>query len=278
MKIASLLAGVAVVALSATAVSAQSLRTVQQGQQARVNNITLGFGALGNVSITAPTLINPTVNIPYGGVLGFGAISNASNLATANNPDANNAAWHGVALSVGNVGTADDSLEATFSLSGTVTPDCAFYTGTSNSLNFDFGQIGVYASDNTGAAAAFTMVAPAAMTFDTNLAGCNTANTITIQKDDVRGLVNSTGSNYDTSVFQANLPYEIAAQYTAANGTGMGIGQTQTLNVGLNADAGSASHGAWKSDMSLRVVIPQAPNALLAGSYDGSFTVTIAAN
>jgi|GEM_PF-284999 len=277
-KSAFLLAGVAALALSATAASAQNVRFVQQGQQTGViaGSVNAG-GSIGNVNISIPTGI--TVDIPYGGFFGLGAISNASNANTANNVNATNSAWHGSALSVGNVGGAGDGSDsATFTLTGNVTEDCAFYTGTSNALAFDFGQIGVYVSDNTGPAAAFTMVAPAVMNFDTNLAGCNTPNKITIQKNDLRGLVNNMGGGYDDAVFQANLPYAVRAQYTAAAGVGTGTGALQTLNVATNADQNSVSHGAWKSNMDLQVTIPQADMALLAGNYSGNFTVTIAAN
>ena len=275
-KSAFLLAGVAVLALSATAASAQTVRTAQKGQQTRV----LGF------NISAPAPVGPvsgyvgtgiTNDVPYPGFWGIGAISNGSNLATANDGSAINPAWHGVALSVGNVGGNGDASDmATFTLSGEVTKDCALYTGTSQSLAFDFGQIGVYVSDNTGPAAAFTMVAPAALNFDTNLAGCNTPNSIKIQKTDLRGLVNNNGGGYDSNVFQANLPYSVTAKYTAASGTGIGTGSLQTLTVGTNADQNTAQHGAWKSNLDLEVVIPQAQRALLAGEYEGEFSVTIA--
>lgn len=280
-KSAFLLAGVAALALSATAASAQTIRVVQQGQQTAVVSGTIPFAApIGNVNVSAVNPLVGTVNVPFGGIPFLAApISNAQNSATANNAGATNPAWHGIAVSVGNVGGNGDNADgATFTLTGNVTEDCAFYTGTSNALAFDFGQIGVYVSDNTGPAAAFTMVAPAVMNFDTNLAGCNTPNKITIQKNDLRGLVNNLGGGYDDAVFQANLPYAVRAQYTAAAGVGTGTGALQTLNVATNADQNSVSHGAWKSNMDLQVTIPQADMALLAGNYSGNFTVTIAAN
>nr|WP_312449165.1 hypothetical protein [Brevundimonas naejangsanensis] len=263
-KSAFLLAGVAVLALSATTASAQAIGGFSKGQY--TNNATF-------LGVVVPA---NTVNVPSGSLP---SIQTAANIARANNGDAAESAWHAVGISFGNVGgDGDGSDGATFTLTGNVTEDCAFYTGTSNALAFDFGQIGVYVSDNTGPAAAFTMVAPAVMNFDTNLAGCNTPNKITIQKNDLRGLVNNMGGGYDDAVFQANLPYAVRAQYTAAAGVGTGTGALQTLNVATNADQGSAVHGAWKSNMDLQVTIPQADLALLAGDYSGNFTVTIAAN
>lgn len=256
-KSAFLLAGVAVLALSATAASAQTVGGFIKGQY-----------------------VDTFFGIPVGtnNVSGLNAAS-TQNAIRANNSQSAVSAWHAVGVSIGNVGGNGDASDgATFSLTGNVTEDCAFYTGTSNALSFDFGQIGVYVSDNTGPAAAFTMVAPASMNFDTNLAGCNTPNQISISKNDIRGLVNVAGGGYDTNVFQANLPYKIDAKYTAANGVASGQGTLQTLTVGTAANAAQASHGAWKSNMDLEVTIPQANLALLAGNYSGNFTVTIAAN
>ena len=261
MKIASLLAGVAVVALSATAVSAQSVSTFSTGQR------TSGTGIPGTSAVLSVTRDVPSF---LGG-------TSAANIARANNPNSSESAWHAVGASVGNIGTAVDEDGATFSMTGNVSTDCAFYTGTSNNLSFDFGQIGVYVSDNTGPAAAFTMVAPAAMNFDTNLAGCNTSNTVSISKNDIRGLVNNSGAGYDSNVFQANLPYIVAATYTAGAVNTVVGGSQQTLTVAANANANQRSHGAWKSNMDIEVTIPQATQALLAGTYSGNFTVTIEA-
>ena len=255
MKIASLLAGVAAVALSATAVSAQSVNTFSFGQT-----------QLGSSTINVP---QPT-NI-------LQAIATAANIANANNGNSLISSWHATGVSVSNNGTASSSDGATFSMSGNVTTDCAFYTGNSSNLSFNFGQIGVYVSDNTGPAAAFTMVAPAAMNFDTNLAGCNTSNTVSISKNDIRGLVNNSGAGYDSNVFQANLPYIVAATYTAGAINTVVGGSQQTLTVAANANANQRSHGAWKSNMDIEVTIPQATQALLAGTYSGNFTVTVAA-
>ena len=59
------------------------------------------------------------------------------------------------------------------------------------------------------------MVDDAEVSIDTNLAGCNTANTVTIAKTDLNGLVNAGASSYDSNVFQANLPYQVTASYVA---------------------------------------------------------------
>ena len=176
-----------------------------------------------------------------------------------------------------NNGTAESSDGATFTLTGTVSTDCAYYSGNNNTETLDFGQIGIYASDNTGPAAAFTMVAPATLSIDTNLAGCNTANTVRIQKNDVRGMVNNDGGGYDSDVFQANLPYSVTASYTAGSPGVAASGSAQSLVVAENADQNSRQHGAWKSAMSLDVLVPTPTKALLAGTYSGDFSVTISA-
>src|SRR5690606_16464488 len=174
-------------------------------------------------------------------------------------------------------GTSSTSDGATFTLQGTVSTDCAYYSGNNNTETLDFGQIGIYASDDTGPAAAFTMVDEATVTIDTNLAGCNTANTVRIAKNDVRGMVNNDGVGYDSNVFQANLPYSVTARYTAGNPGVAVAGTPQTLVVATNSDQASRTHGAWKSAMALDVIVPKADKALLAGTYSGDFTVTISA-
>ena len=258
-KIASLMAGVAVLALTVTAAAAQTapgvVTTVRTGQW------TTGINA-GHTTVNDTGSLDAIQPVANGRPAGY-------------RPDIVSA-WISTTTSTGNEGAAALSDSATFTLAGNVTKDCAFYTGDRSNLTFDFGQIGIRASDDAGLDAAFKMVAPATMNFDTSVAGCNTPNTVTIAKNDIRGLVNNNGGAYDTAVFQANLPYSVAATYTAAVGTA--AGSQQTLTVGTGANAGQATQGAWKSNMDLLVTVPTADRALLAGDYAGNFTVTIAAN
>lgn len=248
MKIVSLLAGVAAVALTAGAASAQD---INKGQ--------------------TQVPIFGTVNVGGGGA-GF---LNRLNANWGNSPISS---WHAVGNAVNNNGTAATSDGASFTMTGVVSTDCAYYSGDNNTETLDFGQIGIYASDNTGPAAAFTMVDDAEVSIDTNLAGCNTANTVTIAKTDLNGLVNAGASSYDSNVFQANLPYEVTARYVAGPvAGGAAPGSPQQLVVATTADQNSRQHGAWKSAMSLDVVIPVPAKALVAGSYAGTFGVTISA-
>jgi hypothetical protein len=181
--------------------------------------------------------------------------------------------------SAGNNGTASNTDGATFTLKGSVTPDCAYYSGSADT-NVDFGAIGIYASDNTGPANAFDMTAPANVQINTNLAGCNTANTVSINKGDIRGMVNNSGVGYDANVFQANLPYNVTATYTAgAVGSTAGVaGAADHIFVANNANAGTATHGAWKSAMLVKINVPVAAKSLLAGNYADTLKVEIKAN
>ncbi|NIJ26505.1 hypothetical protein [Brevundimonas terrae] len=177
-----------------------------------------------------------------------------------------------------NNGTAAGNDGATFTLKGNVTKDCSFYSGSSTNQTLDFGTLGIYASDNTGPAAAFDMVAPANVTVYTNLAGCNTANSVTITKNSANGLINSGNTaGYDSNVFQANLPFSVEAKYTAAAHNSVANGSQQTLSVSSTALSNVANHGAWKSPFSLAVNIPVASKALLAGNYEGTVAVQIQA-
>ena len=246
MKLQALIAGVAVAALA----TAAQAGTVNMGQQ-----------TIGGVTYTVPT----------------GMFTPAQNLANAQNVNSSTSSWHAVGRAYDNNGTASTSDGATFTLKGAVSTDCAYYTGNA-STTIDFGTIGIYASDNTGPANAFDMTAPANVEIDTNLAGCNTSNTVTVSKNDIRGLVNNSGAGYDSNVFQANLPYTVTGSYTAgAVGSTAAATQGNWISLGANANSTSASHGAWKSAMSLDVNIPVPSKSLLAGNYEGQLTVAIQA-
>lgn len=246
MKLNALLLGAAALALA----TAANAGTVNMGQQ-----------TIGGVTYTVPTSM----------------FTPAQNLANAQDVNSSTSSWHVVGRSYDNNGTASNNAGATFTLKGAVSTDCAYYTGNA-STTIDFGTIGIYASDNTGPANAFDMTAPANVSIDTNLAGCNTSNTVTVSKNDIRGLVNNSGAGYDSNVFQANLPYSVTGSYTAgAVGSAAAATNGNWINLGLNANSTQASHGAWKSAMSLDVNIPVPSKSLLAGAYEGQLTVNIAA-
>ena len=252
MKIATLLAGVAAVALTASAASAD---TINRGQ----------FGGNGPLA----------VNVQGGTFLGdIAAGLNRINAQSSGSPIS---AWHAFGGSQGDNGTAANNDGATFTLKGVVSTDCAYYSGSSNSQTIDFGTIGIFASDNTGPAAAFDMTAPANVTIDSNLAGCNTSNTVTLSKSDIRGLVNNSAAGYDTNVFQANLPFSVTANYTAGAVGVAGAASPTSLVLTAASNSVSAQHGAWKSAMALNVNIPVPSKSLLAGAYEGDLTVNIAA-
>lgn len=261
MKIVTLLAGVAAIALTASAASAD---TINRGEF-RVQLPTLPVGWLFNGDYSAPANV--------GGV----SLDLGLNRANAKNGGSQVSSWHAFGGSQGDNGTAEGSDGATFTLKGAVSTDCAYYSGSSNSQTIDFGTIGIYASDNTGPAAAFDMTAPANVTIDSNLAGCNTSNTVTLSKSDIRGLVNNSSAGYDTNVFQANLPFSVTANYTAGAVGVAGAASPTSLVLPEASNSVSAQHGAWKSAMALNVNIPVPSKSLLAGAYQGDLTVNIAA-
>lgn len=267
MQVSKLLAGAAV--LSMVAGVAHAGPSIYQGSYT--------VGAVPGVTVSA--------NKNFSGSLGQN-IANAIALGTLVGVDAANPSVTSgtslITISGGagdNNGAVANSDGATFTLKGKVSTDCAYYSGNVDST-IDFGTIGIYASDNTGPANAFDMTAPANVTIDTNLAGCNTANTVSISKGDIRGMVNNSSAGYDSNVFQANLPYNVTATYTAgAPGSTAGVaGASDQIVVADNANAGQKSHGAWKSAMQVKVNVPVAQKALLAGDYSDTLKVEIKAN
>jgi hypothetical protein len=248
MKLVNLLAGVAVAAMMTTAASADPIF--------KATTLT----GLGTFTVTNPASL--------GGILA---------IANVNNPNSALSTAVVAGLSVGNTGTASLTDGETFTLKGKVTPDCTYYSGAPVSA-IDFGTIGINASSLTGPNLAFDMVAPAAVSIQTNMAGCNTSNSVTLTKNNINGLVNSTNAGgYDTNVFQANLPYSAQASYVAAASGVVGAGAPVSWTVAENSIGGTATHGAWKSAMDINVVIPVPPKALLAGDYQGTLQVTLLA-
>lgn len=178
-----------------------------------------------------------------------------------------------------NVGNATGTDGATFSLKGNVSAHCVFYTGSNSNLNFNFGQIGIYASEDHGPALAFDQVAGAKLEFRTNLAGCNTKNKVSLSRSQA-GLKTTPNFGYDADQFTTEIPYSVKAEFKAG---GAGQGQTNaTLGTKLtlvNNQSGSVSDtfGAWKSPLQLTVDLGTAQKSLVAGDYTGSFTIQIQA-
>lgn len=179
----------------------------------------------------------------------------------------------------GNVGTASASETADFTITGTVSQACVL--GAGGDLNdVNFGTIGIYADATSTVENVFTSVGPANGHTRTNLAGCNTANTMTVRKTNgVDGLKNTGNTGgYDSNVFQANIPYSIAAAYTAgAVGTLVPQTSISQFSVSTTEDQDSKANAAWKSGASFRIDISDPTKALIAGTYSDTVTVELAA-
>lgn len=254
MKIASILAGVAVAALSASAASAE-IKTYGQ--------YTVGAAApVGPINAGAP-----------------GAQYNAGvnrNNASGVTPIANVSAWAVNSNSGDMRGTASTGDGATFTLQGSVSPSCIFYSGDNTTQTLDFGTIGIWADENAGPNNAFRMSGQAYFNIDTNLAGCNTANTVTLSKTHMTNASAAT-AGYDTNVFTNQLRFTANAKYTAgAKGVADNAAET-SLFLSREELTKPAEHGAWKSRMNIYVLVGQPDKALVAGDYVGSVSVQLQA-
>lgn len=268
MKLASVLAGATAVALALTATAASAGPAVYRG------------GVTGTVQITPPVVIN----LPFGGSFtipgtSFSGSSNDSTIvgiADALNPGINSSVALFTMESAGfanNTAATTLSNGATFSLTGNVTPDCAYYTG-GTTTSVDFGQIGINTSDNNPDAA-FEMVGnDRTLDISSNLAGCNTKNTVTFTKTD---LSTNAAAGFDAAQFTNVIPVELAANYTAGV-----VGATNNAglqNVSLTQAGNQAvanTYGAWKSPLNMVVKMKNPGKGLLAGTYNGTVSLTIA--
>lgn len=188
--------------------------------------------------------------------------------------------YSAVAGSLPNSDTATPTVDVVFSLSGTVSKDCSFYSGNNaNATNISFGTIGVRTGNNENVNSAFEMVGPAVASVKTLTAGCNFNNEVEIKKNNASsGLVNAAAGGYDTDEFQANIPYSVKASWTGVTINTVGAGTGQSLTVSTSQGSGLKQQGAWRSSMDIDFVAPAITNkGLVAGSYSDTTTLTLRA-
>jgi hypothetical protein len=178
-----------------------------------------------------------------------------------------------------NTVAATPSVSNAFTLQGNVSRDCSFYAGnTEGARTINFGTIGVRTGNNENVNAAFEMAGPATATVNTLTAGCNTNNTVSISKNDIRGMVNSNPGGYDTNQFQAHIPYSVTASWTGVAINAQTTGSAQGFSVPTTGNAGSVQQGAWRSAMNIEFNAPAITDkGLVAGDYSGTTTVTLTA-
>jgi Spore Coat Protein U domain len=180
----------------------------------------------------------------------------------------------------GNAGTIAESLEATFSITASVDASCVLGNGDENLDDVNFGVLGIYGDAAAGVDSAFEMVgANSNGNSSTNAAGCNTANRLTLTKTNgLLGLVNEDADDigYDDNVFQANIPYSLGANYVAGNPGSIGtVTSLGKFTVSTTESTDFRENNAWRSSLGIRVDIPAAAKALVAGTYSDTVTVLI---
>lgn len=270
MKAFRLLAGVAALAMMSTAAQAgdvyHAAMAVPAGQTGPVVNI----GGLNYVATLSGNAFN--FNNEFS-PLAETYLQGAS--AQVMNTNANVSMIEIIGFSADNNGTAETTITNDFTLSGTVTPDCSFFVGNVD-RSIDFGVIGIEARDNVGPANAFDMTAPATATIETNVAGCNTRNRVTVEKGRATGMRADTNAGFDETQFTNDLDYTVTATWQGSNPNGGAQAPTsESLTVGLNDRRNSTRQGAWKSVFLLDIEVPVPALSLLAGDYEDTLTVTL---
>lgn len=168
---------------------------------------------------------------------------------------------------------------ATFTLTAKVSPACLL-GGFDTARTLDFGTLGIFGDASDGIDKAFTLRGAANGHIRTSEAGCNTQNKVTITKTGgANGMTASAAAGYDQTVFQANLPYKVAALYNALAvgvvGTPTQAGRSASLDANVGG-TGEQTNGAWRSTLAIRVDIPVPAKALIAGTYSDTVTVNLA--
>lgn len=254
MKFASVLAAAAAATLALTATAASAGPAVYQG------------------ATTAPIVGTVKTGDSF---LGFDYGTPAVQLVDAANPGINSNIALFTMDSAGfsnNLGTVNTTSDATFSLTGSVTPDCAYYTGGA-STNVNFGQIGINAQDNNPTAAFEMVDSERTLDISSNLAGCNTKNTVYFSKTD---LTTNASAGFDAAQFTNVIPVELSASFTAGavGATGNAVPQTVNLTQ-VGTQIVPNTYGAWKSPLNIQVKMKNPGKGLLAGTYNGTVGLTI---
>ena len=168
-----------------------------------------------------------------------------------------------------NVGSLEVNATQTnsWTITGSVPADCVLFIGEgqSNTQTIDLGEIGIEGQSNLGVDTVFDMRSPISLTVASGTAGCNTANTVSINKDDIRGLVNANPGAYDANQFQANIPYSVTAT--------LNDGASRTISIPTTGNGAEQPLGAWRSGFTMSISAPKAARGLVAGDYEGTVTV-----
>lgn len=227
---------------------------------------------LSATAAQADTFASTTVGTQFGQVGSFFGIPIFGQVPTG-------AVYSQIGGVVTNADTATPTVTNTWTINGNVTKDCSYYGGSSTSHTLNFGQIGVNTLNNTSVNNAFDMLSPATANVNSTTAGCNFNNTVTISKaNGANGLVNAAAGGYDSNEFQANIPYSVAASFTATtNQTGPAAGSAQTLTAATGDATKVGNYGAWRSSLNMLITAPTPGKALVAGNYSDTLTVELKA-
>lgn len=233
---------------------------------------------------TAAVALAMTSNAAFADNIGFSGATPVT--GNTNNPIvygigyvlSGNVGYTQAGLNAGNVENATPTVTNTWLIKGSVSKDCSYYGGTSTAHTLDFGTIGVNTQSATSVGNAFDMVSPAVATVNSSTAGCNFNNTVTLSKaNGSQGLLNSAPGGYDTNEFQANIPYQVAATFTAGAQGAVAAAGSQTLTAATGDASKVGNYGAWRSAMTMIVTAPTPGKALVAGSYQDTLTVELKA-
>ena len=268
MKAFRLLAGVAALALMSTAAQAGDVyhasMAIPAGNPGPVVNIGGTNYVVSNNGL-AQTFNETTYPLASAYLQGASVMNSAATVSMIEI----------IGSSAANNGTASELITNVFTISGNVTADCSFFVGNVD-RSINFGVIGIEANDNVGPASAFDMTAPATASVQTNVAGCNTQNRVTVAKGRATGMVSDNGSGFDQTQFTNELDYTVIANWQgSAQSGGAQAPVAETLTVGLNDLDDSKPQGAWKSVFTMNINVPIPALSLLAGNYSDTITVTL---
>jgi hypothetical protein len=183
-----------------------------------------------------------------------------------------------------NTEPATPTVTNTFKLTGAVSKDCSYYGGGTTNHTIALGTLGVETGNNTNVSHLFNLQGVLGQSGVANInsstAGCNFNNTVTISKaNGLDGLKNQNPGGYDSNEFTDHIPYGINANWSGTQVTsGPGTSSNQHLTVGSNEASDVWTGGAWRSAFNMLINLETPSKAPVAGDYEDTITVTLAAS
>lgn len=166
--------------------------------------------------------------------------------------------------------TLTNSAPQSFQVTGTVNSSCVL----GNFQDVTLGTIPI--NQTAGSSSLFKLTSTMSQTGPGSSGGCNDGVVVTVTKTNgALGMQNTSAVGYDSTIFQANLPYAVTVGWTGPDaGATTSTGQSVTVASNLKTNS-SSQKGAFISNLTSSISVPPTTLGLLGGYYTDTVTVQL---